>query len=273
VLETGAGVGGEQDRGQVDGEQGEDEPDQFHGPSRLLDWSHQRDTSTVNLQFILLYSTILNLSINLLIRAEERTVPDPEDVNAAVGRNVRGHRTRLAWTLDDLAARAGVSKGMLSQVEQGRTNPSVATVCRLATALGVSLASLVEAPEAPSARVVRAKEAVTLWTGGHQDSAARLLVGSGTSQQVELWDVRMVPGDGYASEGHPSGTRELLLVIDGELTLELDGDPHLVGPGDAIAFAADRRHAYRNKGTTPLRYSLSVIHRDQPTRPVPMPPA
>jgi transcriptional regulator with XRE-family HTH domain len=199
-------------------------------------------------------------------------VPEPDDVNAAVARNVRSHRTRLAWTLEDLAARSGVSKGMLSQVEQARTNPSVATICRLATALGVSIASLVEAPEVPNARVVRAEEAVTLWTGGHKGSAARLLVGSGTSQQVELWDVRMLPGDGYGSEGHPSGTRELLLVIEGELTLELDSVPHRVGAGDAIAFVADRPHAYRNRGDVPLRYSLSVIHRDQPTRPVPVPP-
>jgi transcriptional regulator with XRE-family HTH domain len=199
-------------------------------------------------------------------------VPEPDDVNAAVGRNVRGHRTRLAWTLEDLAARSGVSKGMLSQVEQARTNPSVATICRLATALGVSVASLVEAPEMPSARVVRADEAVTLWTGSHEGSAARLLVGSGTAQQVELWDVRMLPGDGYGSEAHPSGTRELLLVLEGELTLVLDGTPHRVGAGDAIAFVADRPHAYRNRGDVPLRYSLSVIHRDQPARPVPMPP-
>jgi transcriptional regulator with XRE-family HTH domain len=219
------------------------------------------------------YSTILNLSINLLLQAGANEVPEPEDVNAAVGRNVRAHRTRLAWTLDDLAARSGVSKGMLSQVEQARTNPSVATICRLATAFGVSIASLVEAPEVPSARVVRAEEAVTLWAGERAGSAARLLVGSGTSQQVELWDVRMLAGDGYASEGHPSGTRELLLVIEGELTLELDGDPHLVCAGDAIAFVADRPHAYRNHGTSPLRYALSVIHRDQPARPVPMPPA
>jgi transcriptional regulator with XRE-family HTH domain len=178
----------------------------------------------------------------------------------------------MAWTLEDLAARSGVSKGMLSQIEQARTNPSVATICRLATALGVSVASLVEAPEMPGARVVRADEAVTLWTGEQQGSAARLLVGSGTSQQVELWDVRMMPGDGYGSEAHPSGTRELLLVIEGELTLELDGTPHRVGAGDAIAFVADRPHAYRNHATTPLRYALSVVHHDHPARPVPVPP-
>ena len=200
-------------------------------------------------------------------------MPEPEEVNAAVGRNVRAQRTRLAWTLDELAARSGVSKGMLSQVEQARTNPSVATICRLATALGVSIASLVEAPEGPSARVVRAEEAVTLWTGGGQGSAARLLVASGTSQQVELWDVRMEPGDGYGSEAHPAGTRELLLVVDGELTLELDGAPHRLGAGDAIAFVADRPHGYRNQGATPLRYTLTVVHPDQPTRPVPVPPA
>jgi transcriptional regulator with XRE-family HTH domain len=226
----------------------------------------------VNLKYSLVYCTILNLSINLLLWVGAERVPEPQDVNAAVGRNVRAHRTRLAWTLDDLAARSGVSKGMLSQVEQARTNPSVATICRLATALGVSVASLVEAPEMPSARVVRAEEAVTLWTGSQEGSAARLLVGSGTSQQVELWDVRMLAGDGYASEAHPSGTRELLLVVEGELTLELDGDPYLVCAGDAIAFVADRPHAYRNQGTAPLRYSLSVIHREQPARPVPMPP-
>jgi transcriptional regulator with XRE-family HTH domain len=191
-------------------------------------------------------------------------VPEPEDVNAAVGRNVRGHRTRLAWTLEDLAARSGVSKGMLSQVEQARTNPSVATICRLATALGVSISSLVEAPEVPSARVVRAEEAVTLWTGGHKGSEARLLVGSGSSQQVELWDVRMVAGDGYSSEAHPSGTRELLLVIEGELSLELDGALHRVGAGDAIAFVADRPHTYRNAGKTELRCAMAVVVGQEP---------
>jgi transcriptional regulator with XRE-family HTH domain len=186
-------------------------------------------------------------------------VPHPEEVNAAVGRHVRAERARLAWTLDELAARSGVSKGMLHQVEQARTNPSIATIVRLATALGVSVASLVEAPEAPSARVVRADEAIGLWNG-KPGSSHRLLVGSGTREQVELWDARLAPGDGYEAEAHPAGTRELLLVIDGELTMEVDGVPHLVGAGDAIAFVADRVHAYRNAGKTPVRFAMAVVH-------------
>ena len=63
VLEAWAGVGGEQKGGQVDDEQGEHEPEQFHGRSRFLVWFYQRDTSTVNLWYNPLYYTILNLSI------------------------------------------------------------------------------------------------------------------------------------------------------------------------------------------------------------------
>jgi transcriptional regulator with XRE-family HTH domain len=192
-----------------------------------------------------------------------RAVPDPREVTVAVGRNVRAERLRRRWTLDDLAARSGVSKGMLVQVEQARTNPSIATICRLATALGVSMASLVEAPEAPSAKVVRADEGVPLWRG-RAGGLAKLMAGVGTRHQVELWDVRIAAGDAMVSEAHPAGTRELLLVVEGELTLELDGVPHRVGPGDAIAFVADRPHTYRNAGKTELRCSMAVAVQQQP---------
>jgi transcriptional regulator with XRE-family HTH domain len=186
-------------------------------------------------------------------------MPDPNVVTAAVGRRVRAERSRRAWTLDELAARSGVSKGMLVQVEQARCNPSIATVCRLADALGVSVASLVEAPEVPTTRIVRGDEGVPLWAAG-PGSLAKLMVGSGTSDQVELWDVRMAAGDALVSEPHPQDTRELLLVVEGELTMELDGARHRVGAGDAIAFMADRPHTYRNAGGEPLHYALAVVH-------------
>ena len=177
-------------------------------------------------------------------------MPQPDEVNAAVGRNVRAGRTGLAWTLEELAARSGVSKGMLHQVEQARTNPSIATICRLADA----------------------DQAIQLWNG-RPGSSHRLLVGSGTREQVELWDARLAPGDGYQGEPHPAGTRELLLVIDGELTMEVDGVPHLVGPGDAIAFVADCAHAYRNAGDTPVRFAMAVVHAARAEPPHDPPPS
>lgn len=185
-------------------------------------------------------------------------MPDPREATVAVGRNVRAERLRKSWTLEDLAARSGVSKGMLVQVEQARTNPSIATICRLSTALGVPMAVLVEAPEAPSTQVVRAEEGVPLWRG-RTGGLAKLMAGLDAHHQVELWDVRIPPGDAMVSEAHPAGTRELILVVEGELTLELDGTTRQAGPGDAIVFVADRPHTYRNDADIEMRCAMTVV--------------
>jgi quercetin dioxygenase-like cupin family protein len=86
----------------------------------------------------------------------------------------------------------------------------------------------------------------------------------GTRHRVELWDVRVAAGDAMVSKAHPAGTRELLLMVEGELTLELDGVPHRVGPGDAIAFVADRPHICRIAGETELRFAIAVVVQQQP---------
>jgi len=190
-------------------------------------------------------------------------VQDPEAVTVAVGRNVRSERSRRNWTLDDLAGRSGVSKGMLIQVEQARSNPSIATICRLATALGVTVASLVEAPELPTTRVVEPDKGVVLWTGG-EGSASTLLLGTGTRDPVELWDVRLAPGDGYSGTPHPPGTQELIMVLEGEMTLEVNGIEHRVVAGGAAAFVAAVPHSYRNPQPAPLRLTMVVAQRGGP---------
>lgn len=182
---------------------------------------------------------------------------DPEQVTAAVARNVRAYRIHRSWTLDVLAARASVSKGMLVQIEQGRTNPSIATLCRLADGLGVPLARLVEVAEVPAIRVVKAPDAVTLWRG-EEGSTAKLMVGSDPPHHVELWDWHVAVGDGYVAEAHPLGTRELLFVIEGTLALVVEGQAQHASTGDAVLFSGDRAHEYHNGGNEPLRFVMFV---------------
>src|SRR6185312_13459130 len=71
-------------------------------------------------------------------------VQSPDDVAAAVGRNVRALRQQRRMTIDALAAAAGVSRGTVIQIETARGNPSIATLCNLATALRVGVGSLVD---------------------------------------------------------------------------------------------------------------------------------
>ena len=185
-------------------------------------------------------------------------MPDPDEVAAAIARNARDLRSERDWSLDQLATRSGVSKGMLVQIEQARTNPSIGTLCRLADAFGISLAQLVELSAGSTVRVIAADEVVRLWEG-RDGSAGDLLVGTDRSEHVELWRWHLAPGDEHASEGHQAATRELLAVLAGTLTLDVDGQEHRVEAGGAVLFDADRPHRYRNAHKRALDLVLVVV--------------
>jgi transcriptional regulator with XRE-family HTH domain len=185
-------------------------------------------------------------------------VPDADEVAAAIARNARDLRGARQWSLDHLAQRAGISKGMLVQIEQARTNPSIATLCRLADAFGVTLAQLVELDDGASVRVVRPDEVVRLWSGD-AGSAGDLLAGTDRSEHVELWRWHLAAGDTHDSDGHLGGTKELIAVLAGTLTLDVDDTAHRVEAGGAVMFDADRPHRYRNAHKRPLDMVLVVV--------------
>jgi transcriptional regulator with XRE-family HTH domain len=185
-------------------------------------------------------------------------VPRPEDVAGAVARATRSLRAERRWSLEALASRAGISKGMLVQIEQARTNPSLTTLCRLADAFGVTLAQLVELSEAPTVRVVEGDEAVRLWEGG-SGSWADLLLGTDQREHVELWNWQLAPGDERPSEAHAEGTQEMVAVQAGTLTLHVGESEHVVPRGGGALFAADRPHRYANHTKRPVRFVLVVL--------------
>ena len=176
---------------------------------------------------------------------------------STIARNVRALRTEQGWTLDELAGRSGVCKGMLVQLEQNRTNPSIGTLCRISEAFGVSLAAMVELGQSPSVRIVSQDDAVELWQG-KPGSVGRLLVGTDRREHIELWDWRLTPGDAYPSQDHQPGTREMLHVHEGALTLTVDGTDYVVPTGSSVLFDADRPHGYANRGRKVLRFTLVV---------------
>ncbi|MFI6298053.1 helix-turn-helix domain-containing protein [Nonomuraea sp. NPDC050790] len=180
---------------------------------------------------------------------------DPETINAAIANNVRAQRAHRGLTLDALAARSGVSRGMLVQVEQARTNPSVSTLTRIASALGVTVARLVEVADVPVVRVIGKDDVVSFEMGA---SRAMLLVGSDEPLILELWDWRLAPGEHHDGDAHPPGTREMITVLAGELTLTVYDKNHTVGTGDAALFTADRPHRYANNGTEEVRMIMVV---------------
>jgi transcriptional regulator with XRE-family HTH domain len=177
---------------------------------------------------------------------------------AAIGSRVRQERQSRRWTLDQLADVAGVSRRMIVSIEQGAVNPSVGTLLRVSDALGVGLPALVEPPAPRRVKVTRRGEGAALWSS---DSGGRgvLVAGTEPPDVVELWDWLLAPGDRHASEAHAPGTRELLQVLDGTVTVEAAGQAVTLDAGDAVAFAGDTAHSYANPGARPARFSLAVF--------------
>jgi transcriptional regulator with XRE-family HTH domain len=185
-------------------------------------------------------------------------VPQPDEIAAALARNLRDLRQARQLSLDALAGLAGVSRGMLLQIEGQRVNPSLAILVRIADALDVSLSALVDLGAGAAVRLVRAADAVDLWHGEH-GGFGRLLVGSDRLDHLETWTWTFEPGEAHGAEAHPPGTREMLYIIAGRLTLEVDGERYQAETGDAVVFGADRDHRYANEeAQQPLRLLMVV---------------
>jgi transcriptional regulator with XRE-family HTH domain len=181
-------------------------------------------------------------------------------VNEQIGARVRQHRTAHGWTLDELADRSGVSRRMLITIEHGEGNPSIATLLRISDALGVGLPVLVDVERPRALTVTAAGQAPVLWRGPHGGQAL-LVAGTEPPDVVELWDWTLQPGEAHATEAHSAGTRELLLVLDGEVELRVGDRTERLGVGDSVAFAGDVAHGYATPAdaATPARFALTVF--------------
>ncbi len=179
------------------------------------------------------------------------------DVMRTISARIRALRKERQLSLDRLSARSGVSKGMLVQIERAETNPSIGTLCKVAAALGASVADLVDMAGGSRADVIAAAAPRTLWKGP-RGGAARLLVGSRGPDMLELWAWELQPGERYEGAAHPAGTQELLHVTHGRLALMFGPVTYVVGTGRSATALTDRPHAYACAGTRPVRFTMVV---------------
>ncbi|MCM2391630.1 helix-turn-helix domain-containing protein [Streptomyces albipurpureus] len=182
---------------------------------------------------------------------------DLDQLTQSLARNLKHWRGERAFTLDALAARSGVSRGMIIQIEQARTNPSVGTTVKLADALGISITTLLDYEQGPQVRLVPPEAAVRMWSTS-TGSSTTLLIGTEKPGPLELWAWRLMPGDGSESDAHPEGTVELLHVTAGELTLVVDHESYPVVAGTSATFEAHVPHGYRNEGVEPVEMTMAV---------------
>ncbi len=175
-------------------------------------------------------------------------------LDRSVGARIRERRKASRVSLQVLAQKTGLSIGYLSQIERGISSASLRAMALIAEGLGVDLASLFVAPatEDGDRAVFRVSERRALaldLEGVHKE----LLTPGGKSGGLRLYLMTIAPGghsgrDFYSHSGEEAGT-----VLDGQLSLTVDGTTSLLTAGDAFRFRSTLPHRFSNPASTVTR--------------------
>jgi transcriptional regulator with XRE-family HTH domain len=185
-------------------------------------------------------------------------VIDQERISGALARAVQALRTERGWSLDQLMARSGVSKGVLVALEQGRANPNLATLARIADAFGVPVTRLIEMTDEPAVRISGPDDAAVLWRG-QAGGSGQIIAATEPPWAAELWRWRLQPGEQFGGSAHTPATKEMVWVEAGTLTLTVAGRSHPLGPGSCARFPGGVPHGYANEGTEPVIMTMVVV--------------
>ena len=193
-----------------------------------------------------------------------------------IGARLREARQRQGLSLRSVALELGVSASLISQVETGKTQPSVSTLYALVNHLGISIDDLLgvsarPSDDAPEPLVVRAPVVPTIQRA--VDNPVLEMENGVRWERLAIGDDG--PADGLLVTYDPGATSsvegklmrhagiEYAYLIEGELTLQLDFDTYLLGPGDSVHFDSVRPHLYSNHGDKPARGVWFVVGRRQ----------
>ena len=188
--------------------------------------------------------------------------PRENNLELAIGHEVRVYRKKKGLTVTDLSASTGVSVGMLSKIENGNISPSLSMLQTLAKALGIPLTALFRTYEEPrSASFVKAGQGVTLerrgTRAGHQYNLLGLIEGNTSGVIVEPYLITLTAqSDVFPIFQHEG--MEFLYMLEGEVDYRHAESLYPMKPGDSLFFDADAPHGPEKLVPLPAQY-LSVI--------------
>ncbi|ATH94961.1 XRE family transcriptional regulator [Bacillus glycinifermentans] len=168
-----------------------------------------------------------------------------KSIEQQVAENVKRLRKIRNYSLDQLSALTGVSKGMLAQIEKGASSPTITTLWKIANGLQVSFTSLAEKPAGEPA-IVRKSERAPV-TAGDDRYAAFPHFPFDQKKKFEIFYIELLPGCVHESEPHHGGIEEYVLVSKGTVAVSCGDYSCELREGDAMHFTANTVHKYENK--------------------------
>ncbi|MDT8900802.1 helix-turn-helix domain-containing protein [Anaeroselena agilis] len=181
-----------------------------------------------------------------------------ENLSAVIGANLAEIRKQRGLSLEKVSELSGVSKAMVSQIERGESNPTVATLWKIALGLKIAFSELIT-EKRPPVVVVRSADIPPMI-----DDAAGLkiipLFPFEQGHHFEICLVTLEPSASHASDPHATHTEEYIFVIEGAIEITIGGDAYRLGTGDALHTHADKPHFYRNLSDRPVRFLNTIYY-------------
>ncbi len=180
-------------------------------------------------------------------------------LSGQLGKSVQRLRKAYNLSLSELSEQSGVAKSIISQIERNETNPTLATIWRLAHALDVSIERVLQArDDSPFIERMSKGDTPILVS---DDGKCRLAITGWikTVEWLQCYDFFADPGGVLESDAHQRGAVESLTVVHGELQVEVGGEIEIVRAEETLRYRADRRHVIRNAGSAPARAEMICI--------------
>ncbi len=163
----------------------------------------------------------------------------------AIGKNIGNYRKQKGMSMDELSKRSGVSKSMLSQIEQEKTNPTVVTVWKIARALNIPVEELLKTVSNSQMEVLRRDDAPTFYSDDHS-CLIRVNSPIHMMDNLELYDMTFKPQGRLRSMPHFPNVEEFFTVISGRFKVTAGSRSVILNEGDTSRYKADREHIIEN---------------------------
>jgi transcriptional regulator with XRE-family HTH domain len=161
-----------------------------------------------------------------------------------LGLHLRGLRLREGLTLSALSDQVGVTQSALSQIENGKSEPSLGTLWALGRALNASLFDFFARQQSDSVDVTPAAErTVVTYEGARYEAVAR-----SARRRLDLFFLHLQPGVGPIREAVGHAGEESGVVVSGTMDVEVAGTTYRLGPGDGIWFDSTVPHTFTAVG-------------------------
>lgn len=169
-------------------------------------------------------------------------------------------RAQRGWTLEALAQRTGISRATLSRLERGELSPTAAMLSMLCGQYGWTLSRLMAEAENEPASLIRANEQV-IWRDPETGYVRRILSPPHANFKGELVEVWLPAGSAVSYDTSPvSGLEHHLLILEGVLSLEIEGTAFRLKKGDCVRYVLFGASRFVCGGKRAVRYLISMVH-------------